>query len=174
MRNKDLSEREQLAVRLYVLDDTIGRASLYRLASSRSEEQLAQMGDLPAAATRWFFSGRIQAYYNAQRALFEENKAREKARIEADAANRIAAKAEGKMDHGHIDYSDPRNQLRKLNSIVSNSDDIKDQLDALKLLIGKQMEIAPEKRSGAQVRAYLPLTCYDCPLYRNAKMNNND
>lgn len=166
---KNLSEREQFAIRFAIFDESVGRAAIYRLSSSKSESELAALKDLPACATRWWFSARVQDYYNEQLSIYQKKKENERERIEKEAINRIKATEEGSKEHGNVDYSDPRNQLRKLNTIVANSDDVKDQLDALKLLISKQTEIAPAKKNGPQVRAYLPLSCNDCPLYLNAK-----
>ena len=76
-------------------------------------------------------------------------------------------------DAGLVDYSDPRNQLRKLNSLINGSKDAGETLDALKVMISKQSDLAPEKKTEPPVRVYVPLSCDACPLYKDAKAKLN-
>lgn len=65
---------------------------------------------------------------------------------------------------GPDDYSDPRNQTKLLNEIIKGSDDNKEKIDALKLIMQGQKDDRDGARNQKQVRFYLPLTCDICPL----------
>lgn len=69
----------------------------------------------------------------------------------------------------NIDYSDPANQARKLNELVNSADDPGEALDALKVIISTQKADREAARDKKAVGAYVPITCYDCPLYLEAK-----
>lgn len=68
-----------------------------------------------------------------------------------------------------VDYSDPANQARKLNELVNSADDPGEALDALKVIISTQKADREAARDNKTVRAYVPITCSDCPLYSRAK-----
>lgn len=68
-----------------------------------------------------------------------------------------------------VDYTDPVNQARKLNELVNSADDPGEALDALKVIISTQKADREAARDNKTVRAYVPITCSDCPLYSRAK-----
>lgn len=68
-----------------------------------------------------------------------------------------------------VDYGDPVNQARKLNELVNSADDPGEALDALKVIISTQKADREAARDNKTVRAYVPITCSDCPLYSRAK-----
>ena len=68
-----------------------------------------------------------------------------------------------------VDYSNPLNQMQKLNELVNSSEDVGETLDALKVIISTQKADRESAREGKQVKAYLPMTCTNCPLYNKAQ-----
>ena len=68
---------------------------------------------------------------------------------------------------GSVDYTDPKNQARKLNELVNRADNTGEVLDALKVIIATQKADRDAARDGRQVRAYVPIGCNDCPLYQS-------
>ncbi len=168
MRNK-ITTREQSAVRLHIfLDGEVSPSVLYRVAYHGSIEAVEAISDLPAVASRWWRSRKIQEFYTAEKALYDARRDAERKRIEAETIHRIQAEKSGHTDtSGMIDYGVPANQLRKLNQLVNTATDPSEALDALKVIISKQGEIAPEKRE-TPIRYYRPVTCDRCPLHAMA------
>ena len=68
-----------------------------------------------------------------------------------------------------IDFSRPENQTAKLNELVNTASDPGEALDALKVIIQGQRADRDAAKEGRIVRAYLPVSCTDCPLYEKAK-----
>lgn len=165
--NKELSDIEK-AVLLYAIAYNItSPAKLYRLANNPEAD--------PSTATRWMQSIKVQDFLSSARADWESRKERERKAIEADLLQRLAAKQKGTVtpeDAGLVDYADTQNQLAKLNELINTSKDPADILDALKIMIATAQKNTEAKDAPArQVRAYLPLNCRDCVLYkREAEM----
>lgn len=170
MKNK-ITIREQSAVRLHIyLDGDVSPTVLYRVAHPGSIETVEAISDLPAVSSRWWRSRKIQDFYTTEKALHDARKDAERKRIEAETIHRIQAEKVGQTDPaGLIDFSLPENQRKKLNQILNTSEDAGEILDALKLVIGKQSELTPEVRREPPVKVYLPLSCHDCELYKQAK-----
>lgn len=177
MANKQIiTEREKAVLRLQIYSGGAYRnAILYRLAYPGSMEAVDQISDIDSTASRWWNSRKIQSFYQEAKAVIDAEREAERKRIESEVLTRLQSQEEGSQDLGGVDYSDPRNQLRKLNAIVANSTNTDTQLDALKVLISKQTELAPEKRTAENKvqRFYTPLTCHSCPLYKEAKERLN-
>lgn len=161
--------RDESAVRLYLyMDGKISPSVLYAVAYPGSIDAVEALVDLPAVASRWWRSKKIQDFYFAEKAVYEAKKDAERKKIESEVMTRINASKGDIHPHGLTDYTDPRNIRTKLNQLINAAKAPGEVLDAMKLLLARQNEIAPEK-NGAQVRAYVPITCSDCPLYAAAK-----
>lgn len=172
MITKDLTIRQEAACWLRVLcPDCFGIGDLYIIAHPGALDELTGRDSLPSAATRFFQSGRIKARIDELTATLKAAKEKEKLRIEADALEKYGHRATENTSHPDIrDYSQPKNQLLKLNELIDTSTDPADQLSAIKTLIDRQAYITPDKTpQGNQVRAYLPLRCNACPLYQEKK-----
>lgn len=176
MANKknDLTIREQAAALLFVYGIETSPARLYAVAHPGSLEAVAALSDVNASASRWLRNKKVQEFVRKEKAALDADRARERMAIEAETLERVdAAKDHTLAMEGMVDYSDPRNQLRKLNSLINGSKDAGETLDALKVMIAKQSELAPEKRTDRAVRVYLPLACGECPLYKQEKTKHN-
>ena len=177
MKNLVLTEREKAAIRLAIYyPNKIPKQELYRIAYRGRYEDTEQISDVPAVASRWWDSKKVQGFYQTEKAAYDSLRQAERASIQADCEARLRATQSGTGDDdaagGIIDYSRPENIRRKLNQIINTAADSGEALDAIKLLLARQSEIAPEHRpEGRQVRAYLPLQCYQCPLYVKEKEN---
>ena len=169
---QEITIREKAAIELYIRGIITRKPELYKIAYSDSLEQVENLAHLPSSATRWFASEKMQVALREAEAIYKDQARRERERIEAEimAIVQRDKSTEGDQRDGMVDYSKPANQLRKLNELIHSAPDQKDELDALKVLIA-QTSREPQERSpeGRQVHAYLPLSCYDCPLYLNAK-----
>lgn len=166
--NKNLSEREKAAIHLHIYGGVNNWPLLYRIAvpDSFPDESLKGLSDL---ASKWKRSPKIQAYLQTvqeQKFLYEQRiKA---AAIEAGDNVRTNSDMSAQKEK-NIDYSDPANQARKLNELVNSADDPGEALDALKVIISTQKADREAARDNKTVRAYVPITCSDCPLYSRAK-----
>lgn len=174
-----LTEREKAVIRLAIYyPGKIPKQELYRLAYRGRYEDTDQIADVPAVATHWWNSKKVQGFYQVEKAAFDARREAERASIQAECETRIKAAADAGVESSKgviIDYSRPENVRRKLNQIINAAKDSGEALDAIKLLLARQTEIAPEAQNpaGRQVRAYLPLQCYQCPLYLRERENLN-
>lgn len=94
---------------------------------------------------------------------YEEEKRRQEEKEGRNGRNGQGAQA------GPVDYTDPKQQRRKLNELVNSATDQRETLDALKTIISMQKDDRDAAREQKTVRAYLPMTCTGCPLYQKAK-----
>lgn len=174
MAKTELTIREIAAARLFVYGLESSPAKLYTIAHAGSLEAVEGFSALAANASHWLYSARIQDFIQKERAALDARRDQERRTIEAEVLARVHAQRDGSVtDAGQIDYSDPRNQLRKLNTLINSSKDAGETLDALKVMIAKQSDLAPEKKTEPPVRVYVPLSCHECPLYKDAKAKLN-
>ena len=167
--NQTINEREKAIVRLAVYyPGKLSPALLYSVAYNGTLADAHALRDLPAIASRWWRSRKIQDFFQAETALYNANKDAVEARIESECMARLESKRDAVRPSRCVDYSRPENQRAKLNELINGAVDSHDALDAMKLMIQRQQDIAPEQVKGPQVRAYMPLTCSDCPLYAMA------
>jgi len=69
---------------------------------------------------------------------------------------------------GFVDFSRPENQTAKLNELVNTADDPGEALDALKVIMQAQKADRDAAKDGRIVRAYVPVSCHECPIYQKA------
>lgn len=167
--NSELTIRERAAVLLFVNGIETSPKKLYTIAHPGDLRTVEGLADLPATASRWLRSVRVQKVIASERSACETRKDAERARIEAEVAARNQTSPGGVVPRGFVDYSNPAAQLNKLNELVNTAADSGEALDALKVLLSRQNDLAPEKRTEKRVRAYLPISCTECPLYLRAK-----
>lgn len=165
--NQIISERETAIVRLAVwYPGKLSPALLYSLAYPGAFSDAQALRDLPAVASRWWRSKKIQEFLQAETAVFKSNKDAMETRIQSECLARFESKV-ARPAKG-IDFSIPENQRAKINEIINGATDPHDALDALKLMLSRQQEMAPESRKETPQRFYLPISCSECPLYSMA------
>ena len=170
----ELTPRERAAALLFAHGIETSPAKLYAVAHAGSLEAVEALADVPATASRWIRSKRISDFIAREKAAVEARREQERKRIEAEVLGRVQAERDDTLaGAGMVDYSDPRNQLRKLNALINGAKDAGEILDALKLMIAKQSELAPEVRREKPTRVYTPLRCHQCPLYIDAEAKLN-
>ena len=166
--NKTLTERERAAIALHVFQGVTDWGLLYAIAQPGAYDR-----DFPKnSVSTWKNSAKIRDLIRDYTAARD---ARENAIKTAafEEGQRVLIERAGADDNGAglVDYSDPKNQLRKLNLLVNSAKDPGEVLDALKVIISGQRDDRQAAREGRQVRAYLPLLCYQCPLYEEKRKN---
>lgn len=176
---KNITEREKAAIRYGLAYGVTNRVQLYKIAYDGTQEKLDSISDIRAVATRWYHSQKIREFIETERKEWEirQQRIRSEIRVEVEAQVREEMRTGKRDKDGITDYSDPRNQLAKLNQIISTATDPAEALDALKVLISKQDQIIPEdthkRKKNDAVRFYRPLSCTreengGCPLYKVA------
>lgn len=160
-----ISEREQAVIRYAIAYAITDKTLLYRLAYDGSRADLEKVNNISnGIASRWFNTQKIQAFYQTELAAWNDRRTKEKAAIAAEAV----ARKEQQAHDGLIDYSSPKAQVAKLNELVNTATDPGEALDALKVMIARQGDLAPEKKTEGnqqQVqRFYTPITCGSCPI----------
>ena len=171
MQNKnELTIRERAAALLFVHGIETSPAKLYAVAYRDSLEAVEALSDISGTASRWIRSKRMQEFIQKEAAALDARRAQERKGMEAEIIAQLQARTDRSLDGaGLVDYSLPANQLRKLNSLINGSKDAGEALDALKVMIAKQTELAPEKKTEKPVRYFRPVDCKDeCPLYQMA------
>lgn len=165
--NQIISERETAIVRLSVwYPGKLSPALLYSLAYPGAFSDAQALRDLPAVASRWWRSKKIQEFLQAETAVYKSNKDAMEVRIESECRARLESN-EARPVKG-VDFSIPENQRAKINEIINGATDPHDALDALKLMLSRQQEIAPDPQKEQIARFYMPLCCNQCPLYAMA------
>ena len=177
---KYITEREKAAINYYLYAGVEDWSILYLIGSDRSTEDNMKDKYLSDKASNWKRSARIQEYLKTaikRKALEEADREREIEKRARESERRQIDAEKGRSSF--VDYSDPRNQIRKLNEIINEATDPGEALDAIKVVRAGQKDDQQAAREGKQVRAYLPQTCNNCILYqraakrmKNAKRNN--
>ena len=162
-----MTDREKSALYLHVFGGCDDWKKLY---------QIAQPGDLE----RPFHDSQISAWKNSSkvRAFIRDlNAAREARDNEIRKAGYIAGQEElltaagDDSGAGVVDYTKPEEQKKLLNRLIATATDPGEAIDALKIIVAGQRDDRQAAREGRQVRAYLPLLCYQCPLYVEKRKN---
>ena len=151
----------------------------YIIADEKPTKELAKLTYLDSSVSRWKNSAKIKKALEEAIKYFADRDAdeRKKGFLEGQKAALQGTEQEKedniRIEPGkplriekYIDYSDPAAQTRKLNELVNTADDPGEALDALKVIIQTQKADRDAAREGKQVRAYLPISCTGCPLYK--------
>lgn len=163
--NLNISAREMMAVQLYVYyPGRIPPPRLYSLAYPGAFAEVQALKDLPATASRWWRSRKIQDYLADVSAQAKAHQEAEASRIEREILARLPSHQVDSIPEKGVDYSDPRNQRKKLNELINGATDPHDQLDAIKVMIARQAEITTDKPNNPRVKVYLPITCDQCRI----------
>lgn len=164
-KTKELTIRERAAALLLVHGIETSPAKLYAVAYRDSLEAVEALSDISGTASRWIRSKRMREFIQKEAAALDARRDQERKGMEAEIIARLQARTDRSLDGaGLVDYSLPANQLRKLNALINGSKDAGEVLDALKLLISKQAELAPARTTEKQQRFYLPLSCGECHI----------
>ena len=164
LNNRVLSRREEAAIYLHVFGGVDDWALLYRIAHPGEFERDPAKSE-GAMVSTWKNSTKITRCRERIMAQFQDHISDEINAVK----DTIFAGAEDDMKAGSVDYTKPENQKRKLNAIIAGATDPGEALDALKVIISGQRADSQAAKEGRQVRAYLPLLCYQCPLYKEKR-----
>lgn len=170
--NKKLTPAEVAAIHLHVYGGASDWLQLYAIADGIKEKDLESINR--STVYKWKNSLKIvelirdlerKKQDTLERAV---NSALEQ--IKEDEGGCVRTENDGTGKRGKtVDYTDPSNQARKLNELVNTATDPGEALDALKVIMQAQKSDREAAREQKQVRAYLPLTCAECPFLEKAR-----
>ena len=170
-----IPEFERAAIALHILDGVKDWELLYLIAIGKNPNENNQIRDIRTKVRNWRDKHQTQLLLEDMQTRFQRiaTDAQKQAENGPNSENQDKGRENvptntNKQNTGGklVDYSDPANQRNKLNELVNTADDPGDALDALKVIISGQRDDKQAAREGRQVRAYLPLLCYECPLYQ--------
>lgn len=161
-----------------VVDDW---TELYFIAEDKSRKDAESVQFVAASVSRWKNSDKIKKCLSEFTKLLADREAdartqgrdeerRKETERKGREENERTASETGRTIAAPVDYYDPANQRRQINRIISEAgDDPKTQLDAIKAIQQTQRDDKQAARDQKQVRSYLPLRCYECPLMIKAR-----
>ena len=136
--------------------DTINRSTVYKWKNSAKIVELIR--DLQRIKTEL---KQGPAPYTEQGEQTEQEK--------GGGGNERAEKTRNLKNSKYVDYSDPSAQRAKLNELINTATEPGEALDALKVIISGQRADRDAAKEGRTVRAYLPVSCHECPLYEKLR-----
>lgn len=173
---KDLSLKDKVAVKSLVFGIVQNWNDAFKIAYDGTQKDIDKIKYLSTIVSRWKRNPKIQDYYNECLYIHKMEKEREKENILKEYGGKVEeTRTMGESVHTKssnpkmVDFSNPQNQMQKLNELVNSSDDVGETLDALKVIISTQKADRESAREGKQVRCYIPMTCSQCPLYEKAQ-----
>lgn len=176
---KELSLKEKVAIKSIVFGIVLNWTDAYKIAYDGTQKDLDKIKYLPTIVSRWKRNPKVQDYYNECLYIHKKEEERKRETILNELGETRTQGKDGKgigesvhtkgRTQKGVDYSNPLNQMQKLNELVNSSDDVGETLDALKVIISTQKADRESAREGKQVRAYVPMTCTNCPLYNKVR-----
>ena len=147
------------------------------------KKDLAKIKSLQTIVSRWKNNPSVKAYFDICKYNYIQEEERKKeeilnsANVDGDVIRTRGKDGEKMGENVHtkgktqklVDFSNPQNQMQKLNELVNSSEDVGETLDALKVIIQTQKADRDAAREGKVVRCYLPMTCNECPLLKKGQ-----
>jgi len=164
--NKTLTDKEKAVLFWHVFGGVDDWALLYKTALNEKTFKGQSFKNLKDYVSKWKRTSKVQNFIRELEILKIRmlETAKEEGRIEG--AESVRTNGENLVSGGvFVDYSNPTNQIRKLNALINTAKDPNDTLDALKVLIASQKADKETLKEGKPIRAYLPISCNRCPLY---------
>lgn len=169
--NRTLTEREKAALYYHFFAGCNDWPLLFRIADNTPfDDKLKDSKNLSDYASKWKRSEKVITFLRNLQTETTIKEYQKRQEIEKDFGESVRTEDEQKRGKAaFVDYSNPENQRKKLNELVNSANDPGEALDALKVIISGQKDDRQAAREQKQVRAYLPLTCQDCPLYQKLR-----
>lgn len=148
----------------------------FHISYEGKAEDSNKLRSLKTIVSRWKNNPSVKAYFDICKYQYIQEEERKKEEylkgVKVDEEETRTAR----MDNVHtkpqtpkmVDFSNPSNQMQKLNELVNTATDSAETLDALKVIISTQKADRESAKEGKQVKTYLPMTCTNCPLYNKA------
>ena len=175
MIKKDTTLREKAAIFALAAGYLKTWKECYIAAYPTAEIDAENLRSLPSIVTRWKNIPAVIAEFERARKYLENRDLDTEDKVRASIQHEKGETGGNERSKGalekraFVDFSRPENQTAKLNELVNTADDTGEALDALKVIIATQKADRDAAKEGRVVRAYLPISCTDCPLYEKAR-----
>lgn len=167
---KELTENEKAAICYHIFGGCKDRTILFTIAEGENRVKNLTPGSLKTTANNWINSHRIQTGINLYKALKlqeRENIINEyKSNQETEPGN-----GKGKIeDFTKTNFLDRDEFLKFLNDRANEINDDKLRNDILKMLSDNlRYKDSDSSDENTQIKAYLPIICQDCEIYKRCK-----
>lgn len=167
---RPLTEFEKAAICYYIFGGCKDRAVLFQIAEGENRVNKLKEGSLKTTCNNWINSHRIQEGIN----LFKALKLQERENIINEyltSQEQEPIKKELKsQDFDKINFLDRDEFLKFLNDRANEITDDKLRNDILKMLSDNlRYKDSDQSDDSTQIKAYLPVICQDCELYKRCK-----
>lgn len=175
MIKKDTTLREKTAIFALAAGYIKTWQQCYIAAYPDRENDAENLRSLPSIVSRWKSSPAIRNEFERAQKYMQNRDLDTKDKVRAIIQQEKGETGDNERTKGtpqkraFVDFSRPENQTAKLNELVNTADDTGEALDALKVIIATQKADRDAAKEGRVVRAYLPISCTDCPLYERAR-----
>lgn len=170
---KLLTEREKAALYYHVFGGLQDWRTIYKVADAKTDGK-QEIKFLDIYISKWKNSDKVRRFIEtlqkqkADNEAEERNKGRTQERERREESEHTGGEEKPKVSQ-IIDYSDPKNRQHLYNRVIAEAkNDPKTQLDAAKMFEQIQKDDREAAKAQKQNRVYLPLRCYECPLYQKA------
>lgn len=169
---KDLNETQKAALLYYVFTGETDRHIIYRIAEGYEKYNRLTDKSKNTAVSRWFNSPLIKDGINEITYLIEKrfDEIRQKAilkaqSVETETPKREQPKVQPNEDTNFLNLDE---FLKYANSQANTIQDEKERRAWVEM-IGKYMNFKESDEQEQQIKAYLPMICQDCELYKRCK-----
>lgn len=169
MKN-NLTEREKIAIVYHVFAGCKDRKLLFTIAEGEDRANRLKDSSLKVVINNWFNSHKIQNGIQ----IYQDIKEREKQNIIDEYLQSIQeteSPKERKIEHPNeaVNFLDLDEFLQYANEQANNITDEKERRAWVEM-IGKYMNFKDaEEEEQEQIKAYLPIICENCELYKRCK-----
>ena len=126
---------------------------------------------LPAMVSKWKNSERIQEELKRIQYELRKKEEEQKERILSSLEDLESEDLKGMKKRGFVNLLDRDEFLKEINKGANQAKDEKDKREYLKMISDNLRYKDSDKEESNDIqRFYTPITCQDCPLYKNAKV----
>lgn len=181
-QERELTLKEKFAIKGLAYGIIDNWYDAFHISYEGKAQDSNKLRSLKTIVSRWKNNPSVKTYFDICKYQYIQEEERKKEEYLKGVAmeeekTRTKGKEETREESVHtksknpklVDFSNPQNQMQKLNELVNSSEDVGETLDALKVIISTQKADRESAREGKQVKAYLPMTCTNCPLYNKAR-----
>ena len=167
---KPLTERQKAAIYFHLVAGCKDRELLFRIAEG--DERANKLTDKSRVimANRWYNSEPIQTGINEIRYIIEQRRQEDIKKAVASLETEPTKREPKSEDFDKINFLDRDEFLKFLNDRANEITDDKLRNDILKMLSDNlRYKDSDQTDDSTQIKAYLPIICQDCELYKRCK-----
>ena len=167
---KTTTKEEQIILYFQALTNSDDWETLYKMAHHHKDLNKLSTNSLPAMVSKWKNSERIQEELKRIRFELMKKEEEQKERILSSLEDLESEDLKGMKKRGFVNLLDRDEFLKEINKGANQAKDEKDKREYLKMISDNLRYKDSDKEESNDIqRFYTPITCQDCPLYKNAK-----